>query len=134
MNSDGLDLRRARRALNELVRRSTSVGVRREAEGVFGRITRRIKIKKKKGVHQRILCFAWVKNRIDVPPSRNRYMLRLSAFSRIRSPSSLSLPATSRVTARTTSSVRPCRTRLCARLDEGSGVRIDGNEKGFFFG
>jgi hypothetical protein len=45
MNRDGLDLSRARLALNELVRRSTSAGVRREAEGVFGRITARMKKK-----------------------------------------------------------------------------------------
>ena len=39
MNKDGFDLRRARRALNELVRRSTSADVKSSAEGVLGMIT-----------------------------------------------------------------------------------------------
>jgi hypothetical protein len=39
MNSDGFDLRRARRALNELVRRSTSADVKSSAEGALGMMT-----------------------------------------------------------------------------------------------
>lgn len=68
------------------------------------------------------------------PPSRSRYMLRLSAFSRFLSPSSLSLPATSRVTALTQSSVRPCSTKLLARREDGSGVNIEGSVNGFLLG
>lgn len=41
MKRDGFDLRRARRALNELVRRSMSADVKSSAEGVFGMITRK---------------------------------------------------------------------------------------------
>ena len=39
MNRDGFDLRRARRALNELVRRSTSADVKSSDEGVLGMMT-----------------------------------------------------------------------------------------------
>ena len=39
MNRDGFDFRRARRALNELVRRSTSADVKSSAEGVLGMMT-----------------------------------------------------------------------------------------------
>ena len=39
MNRDGFDLRRARRALNELVRRSISVDVKSSDEGVLGMMT-----------------------------------------------------------------------------------------------
>lgn len=42
--------------------------------------------------------------------------------------------ASSLVTARVTSRVRPCRTSDCASDDEGSGVSIDGKVKGFFIG
>ena len=45
MNSDGFDLRRARRALNELVRRSTSADVKSSAEGVLGMMTRKGRIR-----------------------------------------------------------------------------------------
>ena len=41
MYKEGLDLRRARRALNELVRRSTSAGVSVSADGELGRMTGR---------------------------------------------------------------------------------------------
>jgi len=68
-----------------------------------------------------------------LPPSRSRYAFRLSAFSRFLSPSSLSFVASFLVTARTTSNVLPCRTRLCARLDEGSGVNIEGSLNGLGF-
>jgi hypothetical protein len=61
-----------------------------------------------------------------------RYIFRLSAFSLILTPASRSVLAVSRVTARTTSSVRPWRTRLLASEDDGSGVRSDGALKGFF--
>jgi hypothetical protein len=44
MNRDGFDLRRARRALNKLVRRSTSADVKSSAEGVLGMMTGRGKI------------------------------------------------------------------------------------------
>lgn len=39
MNKDGFDLRRARRALNELVRRSMSPDVNSSAEGILGMMT-----------------------------------------------------------------------------------------------
>lgn len=61
-------------------------------------------------------------------------MFLLSAFSRRFSPSSFSFVALSRVTARTTSNVRPCRTRFCARVEDGSGVNSEGNLNGFAFG
>jgi hypothetical protein len=100
MNRDGFDLRRARRALNELVRRSTSADVKSSDEGVLGMMT---------GKDQNNILR---KKNVFLPPSLSKYKFRLSAFSRIRSLSSLSLPATSLVTALTTSSVRPCSTRL----------------------
>lgn len=61
-------------------------------------------------------------------------MLRLSCFSLSFSPSSRNFDATSRVTALTQSRVRPWSTKLLARLEEGSGVRIEGRLKGFFLG
>ena len=39
MNRDGFDFRRARRALNELVRRSISADVNSSDEGVLGMMT-----------------------------------------------------------------------------------------------
>ena len=39
MKRDGFDLRRARRALNELVRRSISADVKSSDEGVLGMMT-----------------------------------------------------------------------------------------------
>lgn len=61
-------------------------------------------------------------------------MFRLSALSRWRSPASFSFPASSRVTARVTSNVRPCKTKFWDIDAEGSGVSKEGNLNGFFLG
>lgn len=60
-----------------------------------------------------------------------RYVFRLSPAVLALSPSSFILPASSRVTARDTSSVRPCRTSLLVREDDGSAVSTVGRAKGF---
>jgi hypothetical protein len=126
MNNEGFDRSKVRLALNELVRLSISAGVSDSAAGVLGKIT----------AHHR--NYKRTENKLNgsdnAPPSRRRYKFRLSAFSRRFSPSSFSLPASSLVTARVTSSVRPCNTRLRAKVEDGSGVNIDGRVNGFFFG
>ena len=50
MNRDGFDFRRARRALNELVRRSTSADVKSSAEGVLGMMTEKVKKKESQNI------------------------------------------------------------------------------------
>jgi hypothetical protein len=52
MNRDGFDFRRARRALNELVRRPTSADVKSSAEIVLGMITGKGMDKKKRKENQ----------------------------------------------------------------------------------